>query len=271
MKKTLLAILISSLLFCGCGNVTVTVYSPVSAGFSYENYINVIKFTKSLETNETETEKATESTETSKAEVPDSDQPALLTEKLKSLGKSYSDITYNQLILVVSSSNTAKVYCYDLDNGKWTVNSSLSDISGYVGKNGVSSSKKEGDNCSPVGVYALGDAFGILDNPGTSLNYRKVTNNSYFVDDTSSSYYNTWVESDGNLTWSSAEHMIDHNPNYNYGVIVNYNMDPIVPGNGSAIFLHCGTSSTAGCVAVSQDSMKNILLWLRPGAGIIIT
>ena len=44
-------------------------------------------------------------------------------------------------------------------------------------------------------------------------------------------------------------------------------MNPIVKGKGSAIFLHVERrkdSATAGCIAISEDRMKQIIEWLDP-------
>lgn len=60
-----------------------------------------------------------------------------------------------------------------------------------------------------------------------------------------------------------AEHLIDYPVCYHYSIVINYNMNPIVSGKGSAIFLHCiNQSYTAGCVAVPEETMLFILQWL---------
>jgi len=54
---------------------------------------------------------------------------------------------------------------------------------------------------------------------------------------------------------------------YQLGVVVGYNTDPVVAGRGSAVFLHVwrgpGTS-TAGCVAMNQADLEQIVAWLDP-------
>lgn len=50
-------------------------------------------------------------------------------------------------------------------------------------------------------------------------------------------------------------------------MVVEYNMNPIIKGNGSAIFFHLGVKKpyfTAGCVAIDEDNMKSIVNWLDP-------
>ncbi len=103
-----------------------------------------------------------------------------------------------------------------------------------------------------------------------SVEYRQINNNCYWVDDPESPLYNQWTESD-TVTWNSAEHLSDYPLAYKYAVVINYNMNPIVPNKGSAIFLHCMTGSyTAGCVAVPEYDMLYILKWLDSSKNPII-
>jgi L,D-peptidoglycan transpeptidase YkuD (ErfK/YbiS/YcfS/YnhG family) len=103
------------------------------------------------------------------------------------------------------------------------------------------------------------------------IEYRQINGNCYWVDDPYSEYYNQWRDITNDpegITWNSAEHLLTYATSYHYAVVVNYNMDPIVPGKGSAIFLHTKTgSSTAGCISVPDSTMYDILYWLRAGTG----
>jgi len=54
---------------------------------------------------------------------------------------------------------------------------------------------------------------------------------------------------------------------YRYGVIVGYNSSPPVKARGSCIFLHIWTgpqSHTAGCTALDEAKLRDVLLWLDP-------
>jgi L,D-peptidoglycan transpeptidase YkuD (ErfK/YbiS/YcfS/YnhG family) len=56
---------------------------------------------------------------------------------------------------------------------------------------------------------------------------------------------------------------------YKYGIIIEYNTDPVIKGSGSAIFLHVWKGEgihTAGCVAISEENILKILDWLDPAA-----
>ena len=47
--------------------------------------------------------------------------------------------------------------------------------------------------------------------------------------------------------------------------VVRYNAGPVVPGRGSAIFLHDDTGRpTAGCVSLPRPLLLRLLRWLRP-------
>lgn len=131
---------------------------------------------------------------------------------------------------------------------------------GNVGLNGITYNKKEGDGKTPAGVYSLGFGFGTAANPGTSIPYRQITNNDYWVDDSNSPYYNQWVNTNEvQCNWSSAEHMASYPTQYNYGIVINYNTS-CTPYKGSAIFLHCPTKSgTYGCISIPRNSMISIL------------
>ena len=58
---------------------------------------------------------------------------------------------------------------------------------------------------------------------------------------------------------------MDNTPYYDYGAVIDYNADPVVPGAGSAIFLHVTTGgTTAGCVAVPEADLLQVLHWMDP-------
>lgn len=142
--------------------------------------------------------------------------------------------------------------------------------------------KHEGDGRAPAGVFEIGDAFGY--NPsspdGTKLPYRQATDNDFFVDDEKSPYYNTWqkgpaVNPDAGPSangspvpgWTSAETMHLKDNRYELGIVVKHNMDPPVPGDGSAIFLHEWRKygeTTSGCTSMAPENMGKLMRWLDP-------
>lgn len=183
-----------------------------------------------------------------------------LTNFLLSNNYKYSDISDSeQLIVVDSDASNCEVYCYEKTDNCWICQHSAT---GILGKNGVALDKKEGDYCTPKGLFSLGFAFGT-ENIDTKIDFRLINDNCYWVDDSKSAYYNQWVES-CEIDWDSAEHLIDYPQSYHYGIVINYNTDPIVQYAGSAIFLHCMSGAyTAGCVAIPEEDIIYILKWLN--------
>ena len=155
--------------------------------------------------------------------------------------------------------SAAELVMYEKHGQKWEV---IRRTSGVVGRNGVSAESCEGDFRTPQGIFPLGFAFGTEQMHDLHLEYRVADADCYWVDDPESAYYNQWVESD-TVQWNSAEHLIDYPRAYHYAVVIEYNMSPVVPYAGSAIFLHCQTGNhTAGCVAIPEEEMLRVLKWL---------
>jgi L,D-peptidoglycan transpeptidase YkuD (ErfK/YbiS/YcfS/YnhG family) len=60
---------------------------------------------------------------------------------------------------------------------------------------------------------------------------------------------------------------------YDLLVVIGYNTNPIVPGAGSAIFLHIARASfspTVGCVAVPREMLLKLVSSITPGSTITI-
>ena len=175
----------------------------------------------------------------------------------------------SQLIIVsVTNGNYANVSMNTkLTNGTWVNNFSTG---GRVGRNGINKIS-EGDKKTPTGVYTLGQAFGVGNNPGTTRNWLKINSNHYWVDDSNSSHYNKLVDSSiTGIQWQSAEHLIDYPIAYKYAIAIDYNLD-CIPGKGSAVFLHCSTgNATAGCISIPEGDMIKTLKELKDDCKIII-
>ncbi|MFT9848569.1 L,D-transpeptidase family protein [Aneurinibacillus sp. REN35] len=177
----------------------------------------------------------------------------------------------HQVIIVSTAdwqSRQARLETFEKVNGTWLP--ALHSMPAVVGKNGyaLSSDKKEGDASSPAGMYKLGTAFGTAPKPtGVRIPYRPVTRQDYWIDDKSSPDYNTWVhhEGDPRKRWKTFERLAI--PLYKYALVIRYNDEPVLPGKGSAIFMHIWrgpASYTAGCVALSETNLLAVLRWLDP-------
>ncbi len=134
---------------------------------------------------------------------------------------------------------------------------------GFIGKYGLGKTK-EGDAKTPIGIFHFTEAFGIASDPGCEFPYTKVDENIYWSGDGRPGMgYNRMVDIRNlpELDTESSEHLIDYNPAYIYGMNISWNPD-CVPGEGSAIFLHCfGLQKpyTGGCVAIPEDKMLFVL------------
>ena len=129
----------------------------------------------------------------------------------------------------------------------------------YIGKNGVTRNKQEGDGKTPLGEFKLGMILGIHPCVQKSK-YMQITENMYWVDDPKSKYYNQLVNIlEVKPDWKTAEHLIDYPIEYEYLIEIKTNPKNI-PGKGSAIFLHCANNKpTAGCIAVDKEIMKKLV------------
>lgn len=178
--------------------------------------------------------------------------------------------TSTQIVMVEQVSKTvANVSYHEKVKGQWK---KIYEGKGYLAKRGIGKTK-EWDYKTPKGTYNLGQAFGIKSNPGTKLDYIKVNQYHYSVDDHKyPKYYNTLVDVRNlGVKKVEGEHIIDYGKLYNYGIWINYNTEQKL-GKGSSIFLHCTGKNkyTAGCVAIPEKMLVNILKRLNPGAKIVI-
>jgi D-alanyl-D-alanine dipeptidase len=128
--------------------------------------------------------------------------------------------------------------------------------------------KKEGDGKSPIGVFPLTSAFGTIDKPEfVKLPYTKLEKWTECVDDAKSFHYNKIVNrmQVGIFDWKSSEKMLEIGEQYDLGVFVAYNSNPVIKARGSCIFLHIWKdekSGTEGCTAMSRENIEVILRWL---------
>ena len=172
-----------------------------------------------------------------------------------------------QLIFATNrDASSFRVTIHALERSKGFWHTSFPTFVGSIGEKGFAAidKKREGDGKSPSGIFPLGIAFGYDPSVMTRMPYRQATENDFWVDDVNSEDYNKWVKGKPNA--ASWEKMKRDDDQYKYGVVIEYNMHPIVKGKGSAIFLHVRKlgGATAGCVAMSEEMVLRILGWLDP-------
>ena len=126
--------------------------------------------------------------------------------------------------------------------------------------------KKEGDGNAPAGIFYLNGLFGYQA-ISANMNSLKVDERTFCVDDVKSAYYNQIVKMDTiKKDWNSAETMRMKSDVYKYGIFVDYNSNPAIPGKGSCIFMHIWTKSTdptAGCTDMTEASILKLISFLE--------
>lgn len=186
-------------------------------------------------------------------------------DKWETLMQNYRDSTgVNQLVFVkCTGGDNAEVSLLLRDGREWKL---YGEKPGKIGKNGPGK-EKEGDSRTPLGEFGVGKAFGILPNPGTTIEYIDVTQDIFACDE-DCEFYNQIIDTSVVHHACKGEDM-SRIAGYNYGFQILYNPD-CTPGLGSNIFFHCGSNHTAGCVAVQEDFCREILARLTPGARVCI-
>jgi len=141
------------------------------------------------------------------------------------------------------------------------------------GRGGVRAEKREGDGASPEGIFPLLYGFYRADRiarPASGLAMTALQPDDGWVDDPADSNYNRPVK----LPYpASHEEMWLKDGLYDLVVVIGYNMEPVVPGRGSAIFLHVARADfapTAGCIAIERQVLAGLLGLLGPGSRITI-
>ena len=131
-----------------------------------------------------------------------------------------------------------------------------------VGKNGLSSKKREGDKTTPKGVFSLGKLYYRADRekkPLTQIPTKIIKKNMVWCDNPNNKYYNKETTINTNTKY---EKLFRSNSSYNYLIVINYNIKKIVPFKGSAIFIHLTEDykKTAVCVALKK---KDFLILIK--------
>jgi L,D-peptidoglycan transpeptidase YkuD (ErfK/YbiS/YcfS/YnhG family) len=151
--------------------------------------------------------------------------------------------------------------CWEPVAGPWTA---------HLGRSGLSAAKREGDGATPTGTYRLGaTVYGIAPNPGVRLRYHRLVCGDWWDEDPRSPAYNEFrhVACGARPSFGGgSEALWRISPQYRYFAVVDYNDAPVVPGRGSAIFLHVAVGATAGCVSLPEAQLVRLLRWLRPSA-----
>ncbi|WP_206483025.1 transglutaminase domain-containing protein [Thalassotalea sp. G2M2-11] len=196
---------------------------------------------------------------------------------------SLDQIDAQQAVLVITDDESAiqgQLSRFEKKDGQWQQVAEPHAI--VVGRTGLAwgiglhpqqpgKQKQEGDGKAPAGIFELTGAFGYLDNLSTQLEYSPMNENNFCIDVRGSQYYNQTVDAaivGNDAIQGSSEpmrrdiHSNDHL--YKKGIFVAHNPRNI-SDQGSCIFLHLwrdNNKPTAGCTAMSEQDIDELLAWL---------
>lgn len=176
-----------------------------------------------------------------------------------------------QLVVVTAptwGSTSGSLTTYEKVDGHWRIVHAA--LPARLGRSGFSADHHEGDGTTPAGSFPLIGIMGRQPDPGVRFPYRQLVPGDCWVSDVSSPSYNQLMTASPCVKPNEDMYAIGVGP-YRYLATVGYNVDPIVPGLGSAIFLHrhqydsAGrTVATSGCVSLSEADLLAVLRWLDP-------
>ena len=136
-----------------------------------------------------------------------------------------------------------------------------------LGGGGILAEKREGDEGTPVGAFPLRRLLYRPDRlirPRTRLPIAPIRADDGWCDAPDDPDYNRPVCLPHG---ASAEAMYRPDRLYDLVVVLGHNDDPVVPGLGSAIFLHVARPDfgpTAGCVALAAEDLLEVLAEVGP-------
>jgi L,D-peptidoglycan transpeptidase YkuD (ErfK/YbiS/YcfS/YnhG family) len=138
-----------------------------------------------------------------------------------------------------------------------------------VGHGGIGIKWIEGDNVTPIGIWPIRNVLYRPDRiakPQTPLAVSAIAPDDGWCDAPDDPNYNRLIKlpyaADHEVMWRS-DHL------YDLIAVLGFNDDPVIPGRGSAIFLHVaspGYGATAGCVALALADLVDVLCFAAPGS-----
>ena len=138
-----------------------------------------------------------------------------------------------------------------------------------LGRSGVTTKKREGDGATPAGALPLLFVYYRADRitrPRTRLRLESIRADRGWCDDPADRNYNRPVR----LPYDAGHERLWRDDRlYDLVVVLDYNFATPVAGAGSAIFLHLASPAmkpTAGCVAIGEAAMRQLLLGAADGA-----
>jgi L,D-peptidoglycan transpeptidase YkuD (ErfK/YbiS/YcfS/YnhG family) len=138
------------------------------------------------------------------------------------------------------------------------------------GRGGISARKQEGDGATPIGTLPLLRVLYRADRvaaPRCAVPVEPIGRNDGWCDDPADAAYNKPVR----LPYAGRHEVLWREDGlYDVIGVLGWNVAPVVPGRGSAIFLHVATpdfAPTAGCVALA---LRDVLRCLAAGLSAVV-
>ena len=131
-----------------------------------------------------------------------------------------------------------------------------------IGKKGINSKKKEGDFCTPKGIFSIKNLYyrsDRLTKPETKITVKKIKKHMGWCNDPKNKKYNSLIRINKKIRH---EKMYRKDHKYDLVIVINYNLKKPIPYKGSAIFIHLTKNykPTAGCIALKK---KDLLILLK--------
>ena len=279
-RVTLCAFAIACLLafsLGGCGNSSADSSSSTSSSAASSSTSTASSAESSTASSSESTSSATDDPADDPAESDPADENASITTKLGPSPAWVANLPQAadaEQLFIVGGYDTSTAWCsmHEKDaDGTWQM---VMTTPGFIGQEGLGKTE-EGDALTPVGTFTFDRAFGIAPDPGCAMTYTQVTDDLYWSGDHREGMkYNQMVSINDlpGFDTTNSEHLIEYTREYQYCLNISFNRD-CIPGNGSAIFLHClgpKHTFTGGCVAIPEDQMRVVMQHVRPGCVVVI-
>jgi L,D-peptidoglycan transpeptidase YkuD (ErfK/YbiS/YcfS/YnhG family) len=137
-----------------------------------------------------------------------------------------------------------------------------------LGRTGRRAIKREGDGATPIGRFAVRQAFYRADRmvrPRTRIPLAPIRKEDGWCDDPMDRNYNRYVR---HPYPASAERLWRADGLYDLVIVIGHNDRPRVLGGGSAIFIHVAGANfepTEGCIALRLPDLRRLMSHLRRG------
>jgi len=131
-----------------------------------------------------------------------------------------------------------------------------------IGKNGFSKNKIEGDKKTPAGIYNIGNLYYrkfLASEINTKLKCIPIKKNMGWCDDPQNKKkYNKIIKISKKI---KHEKLFRKDGKYDLLIPILYNTKKIIPGKGSAIFIHLTKNygKTLGCIALKKNDFLILL------------